>query len=117
VADQRPFSVRCERVDGAWVATAGGEIDMDSAPELRRALAGDGDAALVVLDLRAVTFLDSSALGLIVVELRRARERGSRFAVAAGRGSEAHRVLELSGLLGTVEVVEAPEGALGQDAR
>ncbi len=108
--DERPFSVRSERVAGAWVATAGGEIDMDSAPQLARVLAADGDAELVVLDLRAVTFLDSSALGLIVAQLRRARERGSRFAVAAGRGSEAHRVLELSGLLGAVEVVEAPDG-------
>jgi anti-anti-sigma factor len=109
--------VRCERVDDAWVAIAGGEIDMASAPELAHALASDEDAALVVLDLRAVTFLDSSALGLIVAQLRRARDRGSRFAVAAGRGSEAYRVLELSGLLGAVEVVEAPDGALGQGAR
>jgi anti-anti-sigma factor len=70
-----------------------------------------------VLDLRAVTFLDSSALGLIVAQLRRARERGSRFAVAADPDSEAHRVLELSGLLGAVEVVEQPEGALGGDPR
>jgi anti-sigma B factor antagonist len=113
---ERPFSVHCERVDGAWVAIARGEIDMASAPELRRALDADGDAALIVLDLRAVTFLDSSALGLIVAQLRRARERGSRFAVAAEAGSEARRLLELAGLLGTVEVVEAPEGALGQDA-
>jgi anti-anti-sigma factor len=114
---ERPFSVQCERRDGAWVATADGEIDMSSAPELGRALDADGDAALVVLDLRAVTFLDSSALGLIVAQLRRARDRGSRFAVAAGRRSEAHRVLELSGLLGAVEVVEEPEGALGEGAR
>jgi anti-sigma B factor antagonist len=114
---ERPFSVRCERRDGAWVTIAGGEIDMSSAPELRSALAADGGAALVVLDLRAVTFLDSSALGVIVAQLRRARERGSRFAVAAGPGSEARRLLELSGLLGTVEVVEAPEGALGQGTR
>lgn len=113
---ERPLSVRCERRDGAWLAIAAGEIDMASAPELRRALEADGDAGLVVLDLRAVTFLDSSALGLIVGQLRRARERGSRFAVAAGHGSEARRLLELAGLLGTVEVVEAPEGALGEDA-
>jgi len=111
---QRPFSVRCERRDDAWVAIAKGEIDMASAPELGRALDADGDAALVVLDLREVTFLDSSALGLIVVQLRRARERGSRFAVAAGPGSEARRLLELAGLLGTVEVVEAPESVLGE---
>jgi anti-sigma B factor antagonist len=109
---ERSFSVRCERRDGAWVAIAEGEIDMSSAPELRRALDDDGGVALVVLDLRAVTFMDSSALGLIVAQQRRASERGSRFAVAAARGSEVHRVLELAGLLDTVEIVERPEGAL-----
>jgi anti-anti-sigma factor len=113
---ERSFSVRCERHDDVWVAIAHGEIDMASAPELGRALDADGGAALVVLDLRAVTFLDSSALGLIVAQLRRARERGSRFAVAAEPGSEARRLLELAGLLGAVEVVEAPEGALDEDA-
>jgi anti-sigma B factor antagonist len=113
---ERSFSVRCERHDDVWVVVARGEIDMASAPEVARALDADAGAALVVLDLRAVTFLDSSALGLIVAQLRRARERGSRFAVAAGPGSEARRLLELAGLLDAVEVVEAPDGVLDEDA-
>ena len=95
--EERPFDVRSEPRDGGVVAIATGEIDLWSAPEVRAALAPHAEGG-VVLDLRGVTFMDSSGLGLIVEQQQRARKHGFRFAVALVRSSDVHRILELSGL-------------------
>lgn len=53
---------------GTTVVEVGGEIDNDTAPQLRMALSGafhDG-ATRVVVDLSATNFLDSSGLGALV---------------------------------------------------
>lgn len=60
------------------IVSASGEIDVATAPPLRdrlQALTASGRATLVV-DLRAVTFLDSTALGVLVGALKRCRESG-----------------------------------------
>jgi anti-anti-sigma factor len=54
-----------ERHDGTTVVTAAGEIDLASAPELRECLASVSNRKVVV-DLRAVTFLDSSGISVLV---------------------------------------------------
>jgi anti-sigma B factor antagonist len=52
--------------DGICVAVAG-EVDIDSAPRMRRALAAAvREASQVVVDLGAVTFLDSSGLSALI---------------------------------------------------
>jgi anti-anti-sigma regulatory factor len=57
--------------------------------------------------------MDSSALSLIVAEQRRARLENFRFVVATGGTRAVTRLLELSGLMETLEVVEDP-GAVAQ---
>jgi anti-sigma B factor antagonist len=55
-----------------------GELDAYMAPELREQLhdlAAEESLELLVVDLSRVTFLDSSALGVLVGALRRLRER------------------------------------------
>jgi anti-anti-sigma factor len=110
---ERLFSITRERRDGAVVVAARGEIDMSTSPELRAALRDpDVRAALVVLDLREVTFMDSSGLGVIVGQNKRAREEGYRFAVAVEGAAGVRRILELSGLLEVLQVVATPDEAL-----
>ena len=85
---------------------------MATAPELGRALDADGGAALVVLDLRAVTFMDSSGLGLIVEPAAAGAGAGFRFAVAAGhalRGRTASSSCRASSTV--LDVVDGPEGS------
>jgi anti-anti-sigma factor len=110
--DERPFAVRRELRDGALVVVASGEIDLWSVDSVRSALTHGGDAAAVLLDLREVTFMDSSGLGLVVSEYRRARDEGFPFAIAAGTDSDVRRVLDISGVAQVVEVVDAPEAFL-----
>jgi anti-anti-sigma factor len=113
MADERLFEARCERRDGGVVVVASGEIDLSTSPELRAALrAPEARAPRVVLDLRAVTFMDSSALGVIVGQHKRAREEGFRFAVAAQGADNVERILELSGLTGLLEIVDGSDDLL-----
>ncbi len=75
-------------VDAPWpgcrVVTPVGEIDAHTAPGLREQLIGQlADASLrhLVVDLSRTTFLDSSALGVLIGALKRMRERGGRLDV------------------------------------
>jgi len=80
-----------------------GELDLASAPTLRAALHGQTDND-VVLDLRGVTFLDSTALGVIRAAARRAAGSGHRVMVRDPRPGP-RRVLELTGVLEMLTVV------------
>lgn len=65
-----------------------------------------------MLDLRQLEFIDSSGLSLIVSEQQRSREDGFRFAVAVGGSPAVRRLFELTGLLGTLTLVDDPDAAL-----
>ena len=97
------------RAGGTTVLVLAGELDLYRAPEIERALAdaiepevaqdGHGNRALfpafgrhvsdprvrrVVVDLRAVTFLDSSTLALLLAASGRQRARGGYLLVLLG---------------------------------
>jgi anti-sigma B factor antagonist len=69
-----------------------GEIDMDTAPILRRRL--ESDAPVTVLDLAEVTFIDSTGLN-VLINANRNRVDGLVLRSPVGAVS---RVLELSGI-------------------
>jgi anti-anti-sigma factor len=111
--DVPSFDVRCDVRDGIAVVTATGEIDLATSPELREALRSpDCQAGTVVLDLRGVTFMDSSGLGVIVGQNKRAREDGFRFVVAVAGAPEVERILELSGLASALDIRATPDDLL-----
>src|SRR5690349_11076343 len=114
--EERPFDVRMEQREAGVVVVASGEIDLWSAPEVKAALADHGSRErAVVLDLRSVTFMDSSGLGLIVEANQRARKHGFRVAVAGA--TDVHRILEMSGLTKVLAFVDDPDAFLaGGDA-
>jgi anti-anti-sigma factor len=113
MAADRLFDVRRARRDGAVIVAAAGEIDLSSTPELRAALYDpEAKAETVMLDLREVTFMDSSGLGIIVGQHKRAREEGFRFRVAVAGASEVERILELSGLVTVLDIVDASDALL-----
>jgi anti-sigma B factor antagonist len=76
-----------------------GEIDLSNASELRDALAQAGDVGggRVVVDLSAVEFLDSTALGVLVAGAKRLREDGGDLVIRAPQ-PRIRRVFELTGL-------------------
>ena len=100
------FSVAVHRDRDQVVVGPTGELDMVTAPqvELRLADLRDAGFADVVLDLRALTFMDSSGLELLLSERRTARAKGHRFRLMGGSAAS-RRVLELTGTAGMFDVV------------
>jgi anti-sigma B factor antagonist len=63
------FAVSGRRLtNGTWVVAASGELDLFTAPELERALAEPltNGAVQLVVDLAAATFVDSTALHVLL---------------------------------------------------
>ena len=97
-------------MDGTTVRLAlAGELDIASAERVERELQRielDG-AATIVLDLRALTFLDSTGLRIIVAADARAREHGRRLVVIQGPDA-VQRILHMTRLDERLEIVADP---------
>ena len=63
---------------GAHVIAVAGEVDIFTAPELKRAIAAaiDAGARRLVVDLTETRFLDSTALGVLIGAVKRLRPLG-----------------------------------------
>jgi anti-anti-sigma factor len=85
------LSVEAELGPDAYVLRIEGELDMAGCPELDRALreAEQAEARRIILDLEALTFIDSSGLGVLVMASRRSASNGKRLEVTRGRGQPA----------------------------
>jgi len=94
------------------VVSLEGDLDLWTAPELKRALCrllADGCRRLI-LELAAVRFMDSTALGVLVAVGRRLAD--DERLVLAQPGPEVLRVLELTGVAGALEIFPTLESAL-----
>jgi len=93
------FSVAVFSDGAALTIRVAGELDLATAPDLAAALDSHIDSCTtdVIVDLGAVTFLDSSALKVFIGALRRLRAAGRRLTVSAVSPAAA-RVLEVAGL-------------------
>ncbi len=92
-----------------------GEVDSSSAPLLGRALDGvlDGQLDQLVVDLCAVSFLDSAGLSTLAVAHRRARERQVTLRVLAS-ASAVVRPLQITGLWKLLGAEQVEAGAAEQ---
>ena len=94
------------------VVAAEGDLDMATAPALKRRLLeflrGSDDG--VVVDLTKVTFIDSTAVG-VLVGTQRALPRGRRFALACADPAVL-RIFEITGLDGAFAIYATVEEAL-----
>ena len=85
-----------------------GDLDVASAPRVEERLVEleeSGGSPGLVLDLRDLTFIDSTGLSLLINTDRRARKAGRRVTIVSGRGAP-RRLLETTGLIERLEVVE-----------
>jgi anti-anti-sigma factor len=114
------FAVSVDRTDPVLVLVASGEMDAATVSRLDAALdqsIADHEAH-VVLDARAVTFVDSTGVTSLISGLRRLNRSRRRLALSFPPGSPLHRALEVTGLDHTFEchasvedAVQALEGA------
>lgn len=93
----QPFSVERQAEPGTIRIRIHGELDVETGPraeeEIRRAEAEH--PGLLVIDLREVSFFDSTGLQIVLDAEVRAREEGRTLVVLPGEG-EPRRVLELA---------------------
>jgi anti-sigma B factor antagonist len=103
---------RREASSDTSVLSVEGELDLSSAPELKWALAEvqSSGPRHVVVDLSRVSFIDSTALGVLVGAQRSLRP-GVRLAIACTE-ENVMRIFELTGLDGMFEIVSTLEDAL-----
>jgi anti-anti-sigma factor len=93
-----------------------GEFDLSNAAQVEDALKEieRERPPLLVLDLRELTFMDSTGLRVMVSADARARDDSRRLAVVQGPES-VHRVFRITGLDDHLEMVESPEAAARND--
>jgi anti-anti-sigma factor len=96
VQNQR-LTVAVESDDGTVRIRPEGEIDLATAPQLERAIGGLDGYARIVVDLRDVTFMDSSGLRLLIGLDAAARRDGWTLMLRPGRQS-VQRVFEVTGM-------------------
>jgi len=109
-----PFSISAEHLpEGLGLVSVSGELDVDTAPQLGTCLTecgADGDR-LVVLDLRGVTFMDSSALGTLVAGWKGFVRIGTGLRLVLDQPNLL-RLFELSGLSEVFSISDTLEQAL-----
>jgi len=106
-------TVAVAEVQGVAVASLGGDIDLEGNAAISREIAGVADrAAGLVLDLAAVTFLDSSGLRLVFSLRRRLARRRQRLAVVLPLDERVRQVFVLIDAGDVLEFFGSVDGAL-----
>ena len=108
-----PFAIdRRELEGGASVISVAGELDLATAPQLKWMLLDaleEGHSRLVV-DLSRATFMDSTALG-VLVGVDRSLDAGGTLAIVCANASLL-KIFELSGMDGVFTIFASLDGAL-----
>jgi anti-sigma B factor antagonist len=89
--------ITVDTTERAAVVTASGELDAFVAGDLTDALGSARRSARVLVDLTAVSFMDSTALGLLVRAVRDVGEGGGVARIVLPAGT-ARRIFELTTL-------------------
>jgi anti-sigma B factor antagonist len=108
------FSAWDEQVDDTThVVAVRGEIDIFTAPEFKERISAAIDAGrdLVIVDLSATTFIDSSSLGVLISAYRRLTARDGRLVIACDVTAVLN-TFKITGLDSVLEIVAARDDAL-----
>ena len=103
------FGIQVIRNGAVTRIAPSGELDIATTPALEQAIADATGApgAALVLDLRELTFMDSTGLRTLAQTNARAEDEGFTLSIVRG-SSQIERVLEISGLGALLPLVDAP---------
>ena len=114
IADDRSFQLTEELLEpSVLVLTVFGELDIATAPELRTRLttALEQGVTRLVIDLRALSFLDSVAVATLLQARARLGDEG-RMGVVVDPDSYIRLILEVAGMPRCLDIVETREQAV-----
>src|SRR3954471_14272201 len=94
-----PGALDTGQENGLPVLRAAGEFDLRNAMVLRDGLTEAAGATRVVLDMSAVTFIDSTAIGAMLAGLRAVETAGGQL-VVRNPSRRVQKVLQITGLTG-----------------
>lgn len=106
-------STRSVLRDGLGLVELTGEVDLYTAPRFKEdvvALIDEGVTELIV-DLSGVTFIDSTALGVLISGVKRLHDSDGRLLVVAG-SKPVVRILSITGLDRVLSVFDTREAAV-----
>jgi anti-sigma B factor antagonist len=97
------FDVRVERTDSLTHVELRGELDLSCEDQFGDAV-DTVQSGRLVLDLRALTFIDSAGLRMILRTWQRSREEGFALEIVGGR-DQVEKVFRITGLDHTLPMV------------
>lgn len=108
MADDDSFSATTSERDGLTLVELTGELDLSASPKLEAILEEvSGGDRRVVLDLRGLSFMDSSGLALVLRYHQRAKD--GRFDLVVVRGPEAvDHVFRMTQADARLEMLDVP---------
>jgi anti-sigma B factor antagonist len=105
--------ITLDRDRSATVVAASGELDAFVADELQAAFGDASGDSRIVFDLTAVSFMDSTALGLVVRAVRDVDAKGGAIRVVLPDGT-ARRIFEITTLDRVLPVAGSRSDALAE---
>jgi anti-sigma B factor antagonist len=113
---QSEFRVQTHTMGRVTTLALSGELDLVSSPALQRSMdkLAHSDTELIVVDLSALEFMDSTGLHLLLRAQQQAQEAGRRFALVRGP-DQVQRVFNLTGMADTLTIVDSVEQLLEVD--
>jgi anti-sigma B factor antagonist len=103
--------ITLDRDAGTTFVVASGELDAFVAGDLEAVFVDAGEDPRIVVDLTNVSFMDSTALGVLVRAVRDVDTRGGAVRVVLPRGT-ARRIFELTTLDRLLPVAESRSDAV-----
>jgi anti-anti-sigma factor len=106
----RQLQIEVREEPRAVIIALQGELDLASAPcvQARLETAASSDAELVIVDVRGVTFMDSTGLNVLVMAHQASDRSNQRFAIVKG-SPQADRLFSLTGTDALFVLADSPE--------
>lgn len=112
-------SVRLDTDEGLITASLVGEIDLSNASRLLATISSEvpNEALGLILDLSAVTYIDSSGLRLVLELAKRLEWRDQMMRVVVADDGRIRKVLRLAGIESVIAIDPSLEAARARFAR
>lgn len=107
--DDADFSLEIRQIGPGEKATVrvAGDVDLTTADELQRVVRAQMEAGPVLLDLSAVSFMDSSGLRVLDDLVRHSRAGGGDLWVDRDLPDSVAQILELTGLMQVLPLADS----------
>jgi anti-sigma B factor antagonist len=94
----KPAEIKSEREGDSVTVAVAGEIDLSTADQLDRAIreAEESQTRRIVVDLSALSFVDSTGLSVLLEAIKRGRRDGNRLSFVPSKHEAVTRVLALT---------------------